>query len=565
VEFLVPPFRFRFELNEERKTSSKSQSINHSYTEKSINVSNTQYSQTSEGPSFQNDEKAGLGGGTVVSNQLVVANLKALGPSGEVKQIYRLEGDAWVAGRDSGCSIFVDSKKFSRKQFEIYKQGDIYYLRDLGSANGTLLNAQQVPNDGWTRINSGDIVQVLDKHFLFELKDSNYQNRLSDAQAIISAPVQPIAEYQDSTPDENSLPQLEYTEKQAANKTRFILIGLILIAGAGALLMDGQESKEPVKKKILSKQEEAFSKLTKLKQEEIKDFHERAWSFFKQGKYEMARQEAMKINQILPLGYLDSLDIEKMAQQGIDDIAAKARLETEEKERAEREEKIIKQTNICRKLLNTNIEVRTMDECLAPVIEFDPSHAAIVDLKMQVDKLIADRNMRDAQKAEYNEKVSQRTKLFGKAMELQRKEKFLIAIKAHHENIESKLPDPNETRARSKLEIARIEKELEIRQSRFESEADEFYKKSDLKNAIISLRKAVDINPDNEVTKGRLSVVDFDLKKQMQALFQEGILEESLGELETAKTKWKKIIELSLPDEDYYKRATIKLKKYGVL
>jgi hypothetical protein len=50
----------------------------------------------------------------------------------------------------------------------------------------------------------------------------------------------------------------------------------------------------------------------------------------------------------------------------------------------------------------------------------------------------------------------------------------------------------------------------------------------------------------------------------MQALYQEGILEESVGEVETAKTKWKKIIDQSLPDEDYYKKAKMKLKKYGI-
>jgi len=38
-----------------------------------------------------------------------------------------------------------------------------------------------------------------------------------------------------------------------------------------------------------------------------------------------------------------------------------------------------------------------------------------------------------------------------------------------------------------------------------------------------------------------------------------------VGEVESAKSKWKKIRELSVPEEEYYKKSTIKLKRYGSL
>ena len=93
-------------------------------------------------------------------------------------------------------------------------------------------------------------------------------------------------------------------------------------------------------------------------------------------------------------------------------------------------------------------------------------------------------------------------------------------------------------------------------------QADDAVKKGDLKTAISVLKKAIEINPDNETLKGRVNSHLGELKKQMQVLYQEGVLEESVGEVETAKTKWKKIIELSLPEEDYYKKARTKIKKY---
>ncbi|MNU08930.1 hypothetical protein D3C72_2552040 [compost metagenome] len=57
----------------------------------------------------------------------------------------------------------------------------------------------------------------------------------------------------------------------------------------------------------------------------------------------------------------------------------------------------------------------------------------------------------------------------------------------------------------------------------------------------------------------------------MMNLYQEGILEESFGNVDGgeskagAKDKWKKILELDVSDGEYYKKAYIKLKKYGAL
>src|SRR5262249_4725491 len=140
----------------------------------------------------------------------------------------------------------------------------------------------------------------------------------------------------------------------------------------------------------------------------------------------------------------------------------------------------------------------------------------------------------------------------------------LGAIKAFESVIHSSLPDPQDTKGQAKRQIASIQRDLIAKQGDFEHQADAAYKKGDLKTAIETLKKAIMINPENEVVKGRINSMLGELKKQMQSLYQEGILEESVGEVETAKGKWKKIIELSVPDEDYYKKAKSKLKKYGV-
>ncbi len=51
----------------------------------------------------------------------------------------------------------------------------------------------------------------------------------------------------------------------------------------------------------------------------------------------------------------------------------------------------------------------------------------------------------------------------------------------------------------------------------------------------------------------------------MKNLYSDSILEESYGQIELAKEKWQKIIDMGLLDSDYYKRAKRKLQRYGVM
>ncbi|MBK7960820.1 MAG: hypothetical protein IPK04_06195 [Bdellovibrionales bacterium] len=57
----------------------------------------------------------------------------------------------------------------------------------------------------------------------------------------------------------------------------------------------------------------------------------------------------------------------------------------------------------------------------------------------------------------------------------------------------------------------------------------------------------------------------------MMPIFQEGIIEENFGNVfggdgkSGAMEKWRKIIELDVPDGEYYRKAAIKIRKYGTL
>ncbi len=88
---------------------------------------------------------------------------------------------------------------------------------------------------------------------------------------------------------------------------------------------------------------------------------------------------------------------------------------------------------------------------------------------------------------------------------------------------------------------------------------------------IKALDEALVYDPDNKELKEKAEKYSQELKMQAMVLYQESIIDESFGYVDGsetrpgAKDKWKKIIDMDLEDGEYYRKAFIKLKKYGVL
>ena len=573
MEFAIPPLYFEY-LQENRKVDSIDST-------RSAGPSN--YNLISLAP----DEER-----TIVGYVPQIPLVRLLDENDIVIQVYQLEGDSWVAGRDTTCGIFIDSDKISRKHFEIRRQEHVFFVRDLGSANGTTLNGRGLRADDWQQLASGDLIRLGNCSLKFELRDAQYEDRLEQVQHLINSPAhidsvyaggleqpsyyEPQSIRQDELPYDAPEPVKGFSPQlknfgtlllKKENRVR-VAIGTILLLALSFSALDGGSDKKPSSRGLASdkgsKSNSDFSKLKPEQQDYVKQTHRLAKELIMQGRYEMARQEILKIHQFIQ-SYEDSAEIENTAVQGIQLQQEKARADAREREKVEIEEKITRQIEQCKTRINPNIDADEIDSCLAPVVQFNPEHPGIQALKSRVDQIVSERKIKEAQKADYAARAAKQKALYVKASDLNKAGQLLQAVKAFQEVSSSGLPDPQGFKAQAQRNIASIQQTLADRQAQFESQADVSYKKGELKEAILLLKKSEEINPDNEVTKSKVVGMLNELKKQMQTFYQEGILEESVGEVESAKTKWRKIIKLSLPDEEYYKKATIKLKKYGAL
>jgi len=62
-----------------------------------------------------------------------------------------------IVGRDGGLAIALDDPRVSARHAELNYRHDQWWLRDLGSSNGTMLNGR--PVHSVVAVRSGDVLQ----------------------------------------------------------------------------------------------------------------------------------------------------------------------------------------------------------------------------------------------------------------------------------------------------------------------------------------------------------------------------------------------------------------------
>ena len=87
---------------------------------------------------------------------------------GEAKP-FELAGPETVIGRHPDCGIQLHSNMVSRKHARIRRDGNAFYLEDLGSGNGTFLNGQRVENS--ELLNHHDRIKLGPVLMRYETKD----------------------------------------------------------------------------------------------------------------------------------------------------------------------------------------------------------------------------------------------------------------------------------------------------------------------------------------------------------------------------------------------------------
>ncbi len=356
------------------------------------------------------------------------------------------------------------------------------------------------------------------------------------------------------------------------NKPVFFSVIALFLVGM-YFLSDMMNSPAPQK----SGQQQAFNPddpLSRLKPEERENvnlWYNNAEKALRQQAFTIAKENLDNIHKLMPLGYKDSKLYEAEALNGEQTLLTQQETERREKEQAELQTLIKATLEKCEKAIVPETTPEGLQDCLAPVTINDPTNAEAERMLMQVRKTISDRLAKEEAERVAKNQREELKEIFERAEKVHETGFPKKAIKAYREVIDSDLPDPDGLKDTAALRIKFIQKKLEERNANNISSAELYLKDGKFKEGIMALRAALQFDPDNQTIKDKIERYSNDLRNQVKVMYQESIIDENFGYVDGsdtrpgAKDKWKKIIDIDLEDGDYYRKAFIKLKRYGVL
>lgn len=500
--------------------------------------------------------------GTIVGVKKLLPYLKIEWPDRASPEVFQLKGEKWILGRDPKCDIPVEYAEMSRHHIELSIDITKIYVQDLGSSNGTIVNSELLPPNVPVLLHSGDCIQIQELKIYFEWRDPHFQALVPTLQnapepRMTTAPAMSLT----FSAEGEAVEQLSRFSKYK-NKTTMIraglVIALVLILVIGLLFPSDDKEQQALSSKSPSEQT-----LSPSQKAAARDSFQLALHLYKQGKYELCMGELQKLHQIIPQ-YENSKELEVFCSHGHELV-----LRQKDRERKDREQQAIQQqiqTVIadCRQKLKPFDAPELHMQCLTPATELDPENREIQQIIKSAQDFEKQRNEQRRAAANRAERILNGKRHFEKAQKLQKQGNLKVALAEYESYLRAGYPDNDVQEDHAKREVSSLKREISERiQSRLEL-CTQAGAKNQWKVGYQSCDDVLKEDPSNAKARQERDRMLSELRREMKALYEDSVLEESLGNVDTAKEKWKKIKEDNLPFDDYTKKARQKLRKYGI-
>lgn len=513
---------------------------------------------------------------TKSSKNQLSAYLKVSYDDGAPRDIFKLEEqDEWTLGRGEEADIIVDSPNISREHFKIIKGEEKYYIKDLKSSNGTILNDKELSPGKKYLIQSGDVIYILDIEIAFEIKNLSLEKELAG----LSPPPPPAPPVPTQSPfgvpSVSYLPPplpanlpgviMEMPEESPSffqkNKKQLIIYGTICVTIACfAFLKTGK--KEPEENIIQT--QELNGGLTPQQLQIVKDTYQVAQQLYSQGKFEYCKSEIKKVHKYTD-SYQDSKKLEIACAQAAENQRRQHDLE-QKKQKEERTEKFIQEvTSKCRKKFDTFKFKYELIACLNPAIELSPADSRIHSLTEKFDAIEMEKEEKKQRIAERKRFINSVIGKYSYAKSLYKSGKILKAISAYQHFINTS--NHKELKKQQKLaqrELATIKKTFNDNNNKMHSKCEGQFKANQFQKAYYTCEQAAQKipSPHNKPVISLMNKSKQKLEITMKPIYEEATLNESVGNVSIAQEYWKKILDEDIKTGVYYGRAQEKLNKY---
>ena len=486
------------------------------------------------------------------------------------------DGDQWVVGRDPSCDICVEDINISRQHFKIKKKEGKYYIKDLGSSNGTYVNDDLLPPRKNVLLTSGANISILDTEIYFEIRNPQVEKKISSFPAPLPPPQQndaldlPVeaASQTPSPPPSVPSPNVIMSETivtplpgHSSKKKRIIFISVIiaLLAGGGFFL--SQDTPEP-KKEEKEEKDSSFSNLDPETQEQAKDLYSLARQQYQMKKYELCFNTLKKLHSIIPY-YEQSLSLINTCETGAENIKIQLELEAKNKEKLEAQKKVESITSRCQNRFSSFKTMQELKNCLSEALEIDPENTLANSLISDFESDEFLKKQKQIQQALKKKKISKEMKVYSQAKSLKDEGLALEAVPAYKAFLKRRHPPGMEdTIETAQNELKEIEDEISTKTSEFLKSCQELTESKQYKEAYEACKKVFTVSPGNPKAAHLINSAQQEIKLMLKPIYDESVLNESLGRIDMAKKQWKEIIEKDTLEGSYYKKASRKMSKY---
>ena len=280
-----------------------------------------------------NHDLADIGEKTEVAQSFVHVELDIFGEFAPYDK-YTVENSEVFIGRDESCQIILQDSEVSSKHAVIKKVGGVYFLEDLQSANGTILNGIRINK---TEITHDDEFLIGSTTFTVRIVSDlmlQHEDRLMPVEDNQVVEVEEIVEVGADFSDNEDAHELssdggEFGEEKEVNKSLFtkdalkdpekrkkLLIGVVLLIGVWIALDDSDKKKKKPKDKekqtksyllkgtsnlsVGGNKDKSVPKLSEEQEEMTESLYQLAKKFLDQGKYRESMIELDKLHAITP-------------------------------------------------------------------------------------------------------------------------------------------------------------------------------------------------------------------------------------------------------------------------
>lgn len=518
---------------------------------------------------------------------------------------YEIVDEEIAIGRSQQCHVVLEDRRSSRKHSLIKREDNKYIIKDLGSANGTLVNGERVDEQ---QLHSGDEIQIGDTKFTFEMVQSDYEIKKQEfisvpppemqmapaelmtpshsmhqqepMQGAFGGPIPGSAEplapsFEAPKEEKKSLIGKMLDRYRAMTTKQQIIYGIVVLAVVWLLMEDDPEETRarlntgvPKKQAVQKKDDKkggpstvTFEMLTPDQKRYIDAQYQLAFELYKNREYDTCLLEVGKIFSLVQ-DYKNAREIEAFAKEG------KRKMEAQEEERKRKEQE--RQTQLKIQSLIEQIG-HLMDqkkykeaEALFPEIELlQPENVAVSEWRRQImaetEKLEKEREARilleDLHKQAWAD--------FNKAVSLESNKKYYEALDRFDEILTRKIQDQKLIDT-VKSEITKVEQMISSERDPLLAQGKQLEQEGKLSESYRAYQKALEADPMDEEAPAGMKRIKGILTDRAKHIYTEGVFAESYGDLETAEKKYREVLEVVPKEDEYYDKADSKLKKLTV-